>query len=116
MRVLLDECLPTQLRHSLPGHDVRSVRYMRWTGQRNGALLALMQAHGFEVLVTVDQSLRHQQNLAAAGVAVVLLQAASNRYPDLAPLAPAVLTALAALNPGDVVEITAPQVPSPPAR
>lgn len=81
---------------------------MKWTGQRNGALLARMQANGFEVLVTVDQSLRHQQDLATAGVAVVLLQAASNRYPDLAPLAPDVLTALATIQPGQVVEITAP--------
>ncbi len=105
MRVLLDECLPTQLRRSLPGHDIRSARYMKWTGQRNGALLTLMQAHGFEVLVTVDQSLRHQQNLAAAGVAVVVIIAVSNRYPDLAPYAPAVLAALAGIKPGDVVEV-----------
>ena len=66
MRVLLDECVPTDLRHSLGGHDVRTTRFMGWTGIKNGALLALMKSHRFEALVTVDRSLRHQQNLAAA--------------------------------------------------
>lgn len=105
MRVLLDECVPTQLRHHLPSHDVRSVKFQGWSGIKNGALLALMQADGFEVLLTVDQNLRFQQNLAAAGVAVVVMKARTNTIPDLTALIPAVATALVALKPGDVVEV-----------
>jgi hypothetical protein len=44
--------------------------------------------------------------LQTAGVAVVVLVAATNRLADLVPRVPAALTALATIRPGDVVEIT----------
>ncbi len=108
MRVLLDECVPTLLRHHFPSHDVRTIRFMGWAGLKNGALLSAMQADGFEVLLTVDQNLRHQQNLAAAGVAVVVMVAPTNKLPSLTPLVPEVAAALLAIKPGDVVEISDP--------
>jgi len=86
MRILLDECVPRRLRRELPGHDVRTVFEIGWSGKKNGELLALMVAQGFEVLITVDQNLRHQQNLHAVGVAVIVLVAASNRLAHLIPL------------------------------
>jgi PIN like domain len=107
MRILLDECVPRRLRRELPGHDVRTVPEMGWSGQKNGALLASMVAQGFEVLITVDQNLRHQQNLQAIGVAVIVLVAASSRLVDLVPLMPAAQVALSSIRPGDAVEITA---------
>ena len=105
MRVLLDQCVPEPLRTRFPAHDVRTARFMGWAGQRNGALLALMAADGFQVLLTVDRGLRHQQNLAAAGVAVILMTAPRNTLAYLLPLVPAVEAALATLRPGDVVEV-----------
>ena len=107
MRVLLDECVPRPLRREFPNHDVRTIREMGWAGKKNGELLALMAADGFEVLLTVDQNLQHQQNLAAAGVAVVVMVAASNRLPDLIPVIPAVEAALTTVQPGDAVEVRA---------
>ena len=76
MRILLDECVPR--RRELADHDVRTVPEMGWSGKKNGELLRLMASHAFEVLLTTDQNLRHQQNLKAAGVAVVVLAAATN--------------------------------------
>ena len=108
MRVLLDECVPTILRHHLPSHDVRSVKSQGWSGIKNGALLALMQADGFEVLLTVDQNLRFQQNLATTGVAVLVMMARTNSIPDLVALVPDVAAALNLLKPGDVVEVGGP--------
>ncbi len=106
MRILLDECVPRRLRAELPGHDVHTVVEMGWSGKKNGELLQLMAAKGFEVFLTVDQSIRHQQNLQAAGVAVIVLRGTSNRLADLVPLMPSALTALGSIKPGDVVEIT----------
>jgi hypothetical protein len=83
MRILLDECVPRPLRRELTGHDVRTIREMGWAGKKNGELLALMAGAGLEVLLTVDQNLRHQQNLAASGVAVVVMVAPTNRLADL---------------------------------
>src|SRR3954454_3346320 len=105
MRILLDECVPRNLRRLLPGHDVWAIRQMGWLGKKNGELLALMTADGFEVLLTVDQGLQYQQNLRAAGVAVIVMVARSNRVVDLAPLIPAVEATLTVIRPGDAVEV-----------
>ena len=107
MRILLDECVPRRLRRELPGHEVHTVPEMGWSGKKNGELLQLMAGQGMEVLLTVDQSILHQQNLKAAGIAVVILVAVSNRLGDLLPRMPSALTALDSIKSGDVVEITA---------
>ena len=107
MRILLDECVPRRLRQDFPGHDVYTVPEMGWSGKKNGELLQLMTGQGFAVLLTVDQGIRHQQNLQAAGIAVVVLVAPSNRLADLVPLIPSTLVSLGTIKPGDVVEITA---------
>ena len=98
MRILLDECVPRPLRPNCRG--TTSARF----GKKNGELLALMTGAGFEVLLTVDRSLRHQQNLAASGVAVVVMVAASNRLADLVPPVPGVEAALRGIQPGDAME------------
>jgi len=107
MRILLDECVPRRLRREFPGHDVHTVPEMGWAGKKNGELLQLMAGQSFEVLLTVDQNIRHQQSWQAAGVAAVVLVAASNRLADLLPLMPSALATLGSIKPGDVVEITA---------
>ena len=63
MKVLLDENLPHKLRQSLTGHDVRSVNHMGWSGEKNGELLKLCEAEGFDVLVTGDQNLRDRHHV-----------------------------------------------------
>ena len=107
MRILLNECVPRPLRRELTGHDVRTIREMGWAGKKNGELLALMAGAGFEVLLTVDQNLCHQQNLSASGVAVVVMVAPRNRLADLVPLVLKVESALSSIQAGDVVEVGA---------
>ena len=105
MRVLLDECVPKALGRALIGHSTRTVPQQGWSGKKNGELLKLMSADGFEVLLTVDQGVRYQQNLRTAGVAVVVIVAASNDIADLLPMMPAVLSALSVIRPGDAIEV-----------
>lgn len=64
-----------------------------------------MAGAGLEVLLTVDQNLRYQQNLASAGVAVVVMAASSNRLADIVPLVPAVEVALVGIQAGDAIEV-----------
>jgi len=80
---------------------------MGWSAKRNGELLRLMVAARFEVLLTGDQSITHQQNIPASGIAVVVMIAVSNKLLDLAPLMPSVNAALGIIKPGDLVEIDA---------
>ena len=105
MRLLLDECVPRPLKRDLVGHDVHHVVDMGGSSKRNGELLQLMVADGFDALLTVNQSLEFQQNLGAVGVGVVVVIAKSNRVKELRPLVPLMLAALARLTAGALIRV-----------
>ncbi len=58
MRVLLDEQLPRHLATEIAGHDIRTVQQCAWAGLKNGELLRVVAAEGFEILVTADRNLQ----------------------------------------------------------
>ena len=45
---------------------------MGWSGMRNGELLAVAEDQ-FDVLITMDQNMQHQQHLPRYDLAVILL-------------------------------------------
>lgn len=104
MRLLLDECLPHPLKRLLRGHECSTVQEMGWSGKTNGQLLLLAEER-FEALVTMDQGIEHEQNLAGRNLALLILCAPSNKVEDLAPLVPAALAALQDLPPGHVARV-----------
>lgn len=63
MKVLLDENLPRKLKFRLAPHEVFTVGEMKWSGQKNGRLLKLMEDSGFQALIAADKNLSFQQNL-----------------------------------------------------
>lgn len=63
MRVLLDEDLPRELRRELVGHQVSTVRDMGWNGLKNGVLLRLASASGFELFLTADRGIPYQRKV-----------------------------------------------------
>lgn len=67
------------------GHEVVTVAEVGWAGKKNGELLRLAEKR-FDVLLSTDKGIPHQQNLSRFDLAVVLLRAKSNAYEDLAPL------------------------------
>ena len=60
MRILLNESVPGRLGALLVGHETSSVQRRGWAGIKNGKLLALA-ATEFDVLVTADKGIEHQQ-------------------------------------------------------
>ena len=64
MRVLFDQGTPAPLRGYLREHTVDTLAEKGWSEKDNGALLNLAEREGYQVFVTTDQNLRHQQNLA----------------------------------------------------
>lgn len=99
MNILLDENLDWRLRRDLPGHSVESVPLIGWAGLQNGALLSEAEKR-FDVLLTMDSNMVHQQNLARFRIAVIALHAPSNRLADTRPLMPKVLLLLPNTRPG----------------
>lgn len=104
MRLLLDESVPAGLRDHFPTHQVATVAESGWGGCTNGRLLALA-AKRFDVLITVDKNLRHQQNLQNLPLAVVVLSAKTNTLQALVPLVAKVEQALASLAPRSLVVV-----------
>lgn len=99
-RVLLDDNVDRHLRPLFAaGLDVFTVRERGWDGLRNGALLRAA-AEEFDVFVTMDRNLPHQQNLKALDLAVVVVRSVSNAFVDVAPLMPKVNAAVHAATPG----------------
>jgi predicted nuclease of predicted toxin-antitoxin system len=105
MRLLIDECIDERVRLLFPGHDCQTARFAGMAGLKNGRLLDAAEAAGFDVLITVDQNIPEQQNLAGSKIAIVILYGRTNRLRDLAPLVPLSLSALGSIRPGDVVKI-----------
>ena len=75
MKVLLDENLDHRLRGHLGSHEVFTASYMGWAGFKNGRLLRAAEDDKFDVLVTGDQTLAYEQNLAGRRLAIVALSA-----------------------------------------
>jgi predicted nuclease of predicted toxin-antitoxin system len=103
MRLLLDENLDWRLRRDLLDHQVESVPLIGWAGIENGELLRKAAEAGFDVLVTMDSNMVHQQNIRQNAIAVVALRAQSNRLGDTRTLIPALLALLPNIKPGAVI-------------
>jgi len=73
MLVIFDHSTPAPLAAFLAGHTVTEARDRGWDTLSNGDLLAEAERAGFDVLLTADQSIRYQQNLAGRQIALVVL-------------------------------------------
>jgi hypothetical protein len=62
----------------------------------------------FDVLVTVDRRIAHQQDLPQFEIAVLVLRARSNRLSDLAPLMTRLTAAIESAPTGQATEISSP--------
>ena len=64
MRILLDHNVPHGLRNALPDHEVYTAGYRGWSRLENGDLLEAAAGDGYDILLTCDQGMRHEQELA----------------------------------------------------
>ena len=103
MKLLFDQGTPAPLRNHLPGHSVDTLADKGWSDKDNGELLDLAEREGYEVLVTTDQNLRHQQNLADRQIGVVVLLATA--WSEVRLRTNEIGQALIAVRPGEIVEV-----------
>lgn len=107
MRILLDEDLPRRLGSLVLGHEVATVQRSGWSGIKNGKLFAMASAR-FDVFLTMDGNLEYQQNLSALPIAVLVIEAVSNRMEHLEPIVPSILRALQQVVPRTLSKVVAP--------
>ena len=102
MRLLIDECLPRQMKFWLSKyHNATTLRDMGWEGVKNGKLLKLANDYGFNVLITADKNMHYQQNFIGLSVSAAVIP--SNFKPHVEKSIPALLQSLEKISPGQKV-------------
>lgn len=95
----MDEGVPDVIQKRLSHLAIFTVREMGWLGVKNGILLDQMSGD-FQIIVTTDKNLPHQQNLRRRQISVIILP--SNDIPSIIEMLPQIEQAISTLAPGDV--------------
>jgi len=103
MRVLFDENVPRKLKWLIKA-EVVTVPEMDWGGIKNGELLRLAEQQ-FDVLLTLDKGIQHQQNLTSVQIALLVVSAPSSDIDDLIPVVPSINRALAQIKVGQIIVV-----------
>lgn len=97
--------MPRQIARELSSHDVRTVRAEGWSGVLNGELLSRAERAGFEVFLTADRNLEHQQAITEQSLGVVVLITRRLKLEHLLPLMPAAREAVRSVRAGEVLHV-----------
>ena len=103
MKILFDQGTPAPLRRQLDGHVVDTAAERGWSDLDNGDLIDHAEQAGYDVLISTDQNLRYQQNLAGRRLAVVVLL--STAWPKVQLRVDDIRRALDQIGPGDLREV-----------
>jgi len=98
MRVLLDVNLDCRLRTSLGERQAFPTSRLGWSGWKNGKLLDVAEANGFNVLLTGERTLYFEQDLTARRLAI--LEWSSVEWRILKDRLPEIVAAIDAAKPG----------------
>jgi hypothetical protein len=102
VKILFDHGTPAPLRRALSGHSVSTANEMGWSEIDNGKLLSAAETE-FDAIITTDQSIRYQQNLAGRRLAILVLPTTS--WKQIQVHQSQILAAIDRLRPGDLVEL-----------
>jgi predicted nuclease of predicted toxin-antitoxin system len=103
LRILLDECVPRRLkRHFRDRGLVLTVTDAGLSGYKNGQLLRRISGD-YNVFITIDKSIQHQQNFASFDICLALLRVVSNDIADIEPVLPRLLARWHELRPGTLL-------------
>jgi len=106
MLILFDHVTPSGIARFLPGHTVTKAKDWGWDTLTDGNLLAEAERAGFDVLLTADKNMRHQQNLRGRGIAIVVLS--TPQWPVVRLHIERIAAAVNAAAPGSYLEVNIP--------
>jgi hypothetical protein len=106
MRILFDNGTPRGLARLLLGHSVEEARARGWEELVNGELLQAAEQAGFDLLLTTDKNIPHQQNLSERKIAIVVL--GNSQWPMVKHVVPAIVYAVENSLPGTYIEVPVP--------
>ena len=106
MKILFDNGAPNPIARSLAGHEVVFARRIGWHELKNGELLRKAEEAGFDLLLTSDKNIRHQQNLAGRRIAIIVL--GNQQWPEVRLHLDRIVAAVNAVRPGSFLEVEIP--------
>ena len=101
MRILFDHDVPRPLRTFLRPHVVVTAAVAGWENLTNGLLLDAAEKNDFDILITTDKNMQHQQNLKERRIAIIVLS--HGKWPDVKMSVPKLLDAITGAKPGSCV-------------
>lgn len=103
MLILLDHSAPRPLRAYLPGHTVHTTERLGWDRLPDGDVLTRAAEAGYELLITCDKRLRHQQNLSGRNLSVLVLM--YNNWRMIRARTDVINAAINQIGPGELLEV-----------
>ncbi len=83
----------------MSGHQIDTATEMGWETLSNGSLLNEAEGNNYEVFITADQSISHQQNLTRRRIAILVLM--DNLWPNVRQKTAEVQEMLDQMQPGE---------------
>jgi predicted nuclease of predicted toxin-antitoxin system len=102
MRIVFDQGTPAPLRRALADHVLATAFDLGRSDLANGDLLQQAEAQ-FDLLITTDQNLRSQQNLAGRRLAILVLPTTS--WPEISQHEAEVVTVVNTIRAGEYREL-----------
>ena len=104
MKILFDQGTPRPLRNYLAAHSVDTASERGWSDLDNGDFLQAAEDEGYDLLITTDQNIRHQQDLANRNIAILVLL--STAWPLIRQKVDDISAVTNEMEPGELKEIT----------
>jgi len=102
VNIVFDQGTPVPLRRALVGHEIATAFELGWSQLKNGDLLNAAEGR-FDLLVTTDQSLQHEQRLTGRKLAILVLPTTS--WPEIQRHTGVIIDAVDAIQPGELREL-----------
>ena len=103
MKILFDQGTPKPLRNYLAAHSVDTTSERGWSDLDNGDLIKAAEDEGYDLLITTDQNIRHQQDLTNRNIAILVLL--STAWPLIQQKVDDISAAVNAMEPGELKEV-----------
>ncbi len=109
MKILLDQNISRKLRPLLPGHMVFAAKSVGLDRMPDGDMIRTAETAGYELLITADKSIHHQQNNATRRIAV--LERNTNQWATLKKHSGLIAEAVSRTVPGGFEKVELPNTP-----
>lgn len=107
MRILLDECVTKKVKRYLNEFEVSTVAEAEFSGLKNGKLLKAAVEKNFDILLTIDKNIDHQQNVGKFAIAIVILDVFRSHIKYIEPLIPKFKKQIDSYKPGSAYRVEA---------